>query len=145
MNHMCPPKKGGHITHVAAVKFAASAKGAPPIYVVEIEDRETGEKEYKAFMVSRDAVDHWSKIAALYADDDEPEKVCKIFKAKTNDTAKAIALVKAGEGEFFDFGGLQTRLTEIVDRAGGNLTEEQIKAEAEKLAENPAIMTLARK
>jgi hypothetical protein len=116
------------------------------MYVVEIEDRDTGKKKHKAFMVSRDAVEYWSEIAAPYADDDQPEIVCKIFKAKTNDTGEAVALVEAGKAEFFDFGGFQANLREIVDRLErDNASEKQIEAEAAKLAENPAVMALARK
>jgi hypothetical protein len=97
-------------------------------------------------MVSRDAVEYWSEIAAPYADDDQPEIVCKIFKAKTNDTGEAVALVEAGKAEFFDFGGFQANLREIVDRLErDNASEKQIEAEAAKLAENPAVMALARK
>jgi len=78
----------------------------------------------------------------------------KIFKAKTNDVVRAIALTKADEAEFFDFGGLHAQLKEIDDRVmsiEGDLSEEQIEAEtakilaSTKLAENPAILALARK
>ena len=55
----------------------------------------------------------------------------KIFKAKTNDVVRAIAPTKAGEAEFFDFGGLHAQLKEIHDPVmliEGDLSEEQIEA-----------------
>jgi len=55
----------------------------------------------------------------------------KIFKTKTNDVVRAIAPTKAGEAEFFDFGGLHAQLKEIHDRVmliEGDLSEEQIEA-----------------
>ena len=76
------------------------------MYVVEIEDCDTGERKHKVFQVSHDAVEYWSTIAAPHADDDEPQIVCKIFKAKESNTERAVALVKAGKADFFDFGGL---------------------------------------
>ena len=55
----------------------------------------------------------------------------KIFKTKTNDVVRAIAPTKAGEAEFFDFGGLHAQLKELHDRVmliEGDLSEEQIEA-----------------
>jgi|GEM_PF-6380926 len=59
----------------------------------------------------------------------------KIFKTKTNDVVRAIAPTKAGEAEFFDFGGLHAQLKEIHDPVmliEGDLGEEQIEAKLPK-------------
>jgi len=97
--------------------------------------------------VSSNAVDHWGSVSAPHVDGDLA-MLPKMFKAKTNDEAQAIALTKAALAEFFDFGDLQAQLNEMRDRAmliEGEVSEEQIKAEAAKLAKNPAILVLARK
>jgi hypothetical protein len=91
-------------------------QGSNTMYIVEIEERDSGEKEYKAFIKSSDAVDYWSTKAAPYAADEEPAIVCKIFKANTNNIGVAIALTKAGKAEFFDFGGYRG----LSGRTGGN-------------------------
>lgn len=115
------------------------------MYIVEIEERDTGEKEYKAFMVSRDAVDYWSTKAAPYAADEEPAVVCKIFKANTNNVGDAIALTKVGRAEFFDFGGYQAELAKISNALGPGASKREIETKAAELAENPALVALATK
>jgi hypothetical protein len=118
------------------------------MYVVEYEDEETGEQKYKAFDVSGRAVDFWSTVSAQIIYDVELTMLPKIFKAKTNDPAKAIALTRAGEADFFDFGGLQTLLGEVRDRGmllEGEPRAEQVEVEADRLMLNPAFCAVAKK
>jgi len=120
-------------------------QGSNTMYIVEIEERDSGEKEYKAFIKSSDAVYYWGTKAAPYAADEEPAIVCRIFKANTNNIGVAIALTKAGKAEFFDFGGYQAALAEIVEVLRPGASERKIEAKAAELAENPAPIALATK
>lgn len=116
------------------------------MFVVETEDRETSEKQYKVFRFSNDAIDYWTTMSAPYARDEDPEITCRVFKANTNDLREAVDLVKTSKAEFVDYGGLQAALEEIGEQVGDEpLSEARIRADAEKLAENPAILALARK